>query len=106
MAADPARTRVDKWLFHARFFKTRAMAADLVSAGRVRLNGNRFSKPGHAVVPGDVLTFPQGSRIRVVRVLAPGTRRGPASEAADLFDDLAPEAKDFPEGDGSGERPA
>jgi ribosome-associated heat shock protein Hsp15 len=90
---EPARPvqRIDKWLFCARFFKTRALAAALVSGGKLRLNGARVAKPAHAVGPGDVLTFPQAGRIRVVRVLAPATRRGPAPEARGLYDDLAPE---------------
>ena len=91
MADDAGRMRVDKWLWFARFFKTRGLAADLVSGGRLRLNGSRIVKPAHAVGPGDVLTFPQGSRIRVVRVLAPALRRGPAAEAQALYQDLAPQ---------------
>ncbi|WP_371286138.1 RNA-binding S4 domain-containing protein [Albidovulum sp.] len=82
--------RIDKWLWQARFFKTRSLAAGTVSAGRLRLNGARMAKPGHVVGPGDVLTFPQAGHIRVVRVLACGIRRGPAPEAQTLYDDLAP----------------
>ena len=90
--AEPSgdRIRIDKWLWHARFFRTRSLAAAAVQAGSVRLNGTHCHKPGHAVAQGDVLTFAQGSRIRVVRVLAPGLRRGPAPEAAALFLDLDP----------------
>lgn len=87
--AEGNRLRIDKWLWQARFFKTRAIAADLVSAGRVRRNGARMTKPGTQVAPGDTLTFPQGSRIRVVRVIATGIRRGPPVEAQALYDDLA-----------------
>jgi ribosome-associated heat shock protein Hsp15 len=82
------RLRLDKWLWQARFFKTRAMAAALVSDGHVRVNGTPISRPGRDISIGDVLTFPQGSRIRVVRILALGQRRGPATEAQDLFSDL------------------
>ncbi len=82
--------RLDKWLFYARFFKTRALASAVITKGRVRLNGQRQSKPGHVVRPGDVLTFPMGDQARVIRVLAPGTRRGPATEAQTLYLDLAP----------------
>ncbi|MCV2881444.1 RNA-binding S4 domain-containing protein [Actibacterium sp. XHP0104] len=85
---DRPAIRLDKWLWHARFFKTRTLAARVVSAGHLRLNSVKMSKPGHRVVPGDVLTFPQGAVIRVVRVLAPGTRRGPAPEAQALYADL------------------
>ena len=84
------RLRIDKWLWHARFFKTRGLAADLVLAGRLRRNGARLTKPGKQVGPGDTLTFPQGDRIRVVRVIAVGTRRGPSAEAEALYLDLAP----------------
>lgn len=82
--------RLDKWLFYARFFKTRVLASTLITKGRVRLNGQRQSKPGHAIGPGDVLTFPMGDQTRMIRVLAPGTRRGPATEAQTLYLDLDP----------------
>jgi ribosome-associated heat shock protein Hsp15 len=81
--------RLDKWLWQARFFKTRALAARVVSAGQLRLNAERTDKPARGVGPGDVLTFPQGGRVRVVRVCALGTRRGPAPEAAALYEDIA-----------------
>ena len=80
--------RVDKWLWQARFFKTRALAAELAESGHLRINGQPTRKPGHAVAAGDVLTFAQGNRIRVVRVTALGYRRGPAVEAQTLYDDL------------------
>jgi ribosome-associated heat shock protein Hsp15 len=89
--ADPTaaqRLRLDKWLWQARFFKTRAIAAALVADGHVRVNGTPVSRPGRDITTGDVLTFPQGNRIRVVRILALGLRRGPATEAQDLFSDL------------------
>lgn len=88
----PARpvVRLDKWLWHARFFKTRSLAARQVAEGRVRINGARTDRPARAVGPGDVLTFPQGDRVRVVRVLATGLRRGPAAEAAALYEELPP----------------
>lgn len=80
--------RLDKWLWQARFFKTRGLAAEMVETGHLRLNGQRTGKPGHAVAEGDVLTFPQGGRIRLVRVLSLGERRGPAAEAQMLYLDL------------------
>lgn len=82
--------RADKWLWQARFFKTRALAARVVSAGQVRVNGDRAAKPAQPLRPGDTLTFPQAGRIRVIRIRALGQRRGPAAEAAMLYDDLAP----------------
>ncbi len=82
--------RIDKWLWYARFFKSRSLAGRLCAAGRVRVNGTIVRKAHHALRPGDVLTFPQGPRIRVVRIVALGARRGPAAEARTLYDDLAP----------------
>lgn len=62
----------------------------------MRVNADKTSKPAHAVGAGDTLTFPQGNRIRVVRLLATGNRRGPAEEAQALYDDLTPEQKIVP----------
>ena len=85
--------RLDKWLFHARFYRTRPLAQAAASAGRVRLNGVRVDKPGHAVKPGDVLTLSvpfggRGAEVMAVRVLALAERRGPASEARNLYEVL------------------
>ena len=80
--------RLDKWLWQARFCKSRGLAAELIEAGSVRVNGTRVSRPGRDICVGDVLTFPQGTRIRVIRIAALGLRRGPATEAQDLFTDL------------------
>ncbi len=98
MAEAPRREtiRLDKWLWQARFFKTRSLAARAVAQGRVRLNAARVDKPAQAVGAGDALTFAQGNRIRVVRVLALGTRRGPAAEAQALYEDLAPPGPGVP----------
>lgn len=79
--------RVDKWLWHARFFKTRTLAARMATGGKIRVNGTRISKASALVRAGDTLTFPQGSQIRVVEVADLGTRRGPASEAQALYSD-------------------
>lgn len=88
--ADSLKLRLDKWLWQARFFKGRDLAAAMVTGGHLRLNGQRCLKPGHGVAPGDVLTFPQANRIRVIRILALGERRGPAPEAQALYADLDP----------------
>jgi ribosome-associated heat shock protein Hsp15 len=88
----PPGLRLDKWLWQARFFKSRSVAAELIEAGHVRVNGTRVSRPGRDISAGDVLTFPQGPRIRVVRILALGLRRGPATEAQALYFDLEPPA--------------
>lgn len=86
------KLRLDKWLWQARFFKSRGLAAEMIEAGSVRVNGTRVSRPGRDVTEGDTLTFPQGNRIRVVRVTALGQRRGPATEAQGLYVDLDPQA--------------
>lgn len=99
------KLRIDKWLWQARFFKTRSLAARVVSEGQVRLNSARVAKPAQPVAIDDVLTFPQGTRIRVVRVSAIGTRRGPAAEAQTLFTDLTPPETDQPQTERVGERP-
>lgn len=82
--------RIDKWLWHARFFKTRSLAAKVVSEGKVRVDATPISKPSRSVSPGNVLTFPQGKVIRVIQIDAIGTRRGPAPEAQTLYTDLSP----------------
>lgn len=105
MKASAEKLRLDKWLWHARFFKTRSIAAREVSAGHVRINGEKTDKPARNVGAGDVLTFPQARRVRVVRIEAVGTRRGPASEAQTLYSDLSPEPEkrsDNPSFEGKG----
>ncbi len=81
--------RIDVWLWRARFFKTRSLAAQIVEDGRVRLSrgGARapIDKPSRTVRPGDVLAFAQGPRWLAVRVEALGARRGPAPEARGLY---------------------
>ncbi|MEA1675369.1 RNA-binding S4 domain-containing protein [Nitrospirillum sp. BR 11163] len=91
-AADLAqgRLRLDKWLWYARFLKSRSLAAKLCGSGTIRCAGTPITKAHHAVRPGDVLTFPLGNHIRVIKVLALGTRRGPAPEAQALYEDLSP----------------
>ena len=78
-------------MFQARFCKSRRLAADLVADGHFRLNSQPCAKPGQPLRPGDVLTFPRGHRIRVIRVLHLGQRRGPAAEAQALYQDLDPD---------------
>ena len=87
---DAPSLRIDKWLWHARFFKSRTLASTQCAAGKVRLDGSAVSKAHALVRPGQVLTFVQGRHVRVVKVLAIGKRRGPASEAQALYDDLSP----------------
>ncbi|MDK3019729.1 RNA-binding S4 domain-containing protein [Pseudodonghicola flavimaris] len=97
MSEAPAlRLRLDKWLVHARFCKTRSVAAAQVTAGHIRINGTRAAKPAQAIGPGDVLTLVQPRRVRVVRVEALGLRRGPASEAQTLYTELEDNRDDSP----------
>ena len=84
--------RIDKWLWHARFFKSRTTASKLCAGGRVRVNREVIGKAHHPVRAGDIITFPQGRTIRVVEVVALGERRGPATEAQTLYNDLTPPA--------------
>lgn len=84
------KIRLDKWLWQARFVKSRSLASKLVKGGHVRVNGTKVSKASTAIAPQDVLTFPQARDVRVVKIVALGTRRGPAPEAQTLYEDLTP----------------
>ena len=88
--SDQPSLRIDKWLWHARFFKSRTLASAQCAAGKVRLDGTAIAKAHATVRPGQVLTFVQGRHVRVIKVLAIGTRRGPAKEAQALYEDLSP----------------
>jgi len=82
--------RIDKWLWYARFFKSRSMATKLCNSGKIRINEIVVKKGHHALRLGDVITFSKGPHIRIISVLALGHRRGPAIEAQTLFEDLNP----------------
>lgn len=88
--APPARMRLDKWLWAARFFKTRSLAGREARAGHIRLNGRHVAKASATITAGDVLTFPKARRILVVRVLALSDRRGPSETARSLYEDMTP----------------
>lgn len=81
--------RIDVWLWRARFFKSRALATKFVEDGRVRLTRaqveTRLDKPSRTVRPGDALVFALGGRVTSIVVEALGERRGPASEARELY---------------------
>jgi ribosome-associated heat shock protein Hsp15 len=79
------RRRLDKWLWFARFAKTRSLAAKLVTEGFVRVNGQRAENPAKAIAVGDVLTVAAHHTTAVVRVEALGERRRPAPEARLLY---------------------
>src|SRR5918998_4001220 len=78
------RVRIDKWLWAARFYKSRSLAADAVSGGLAQLNGARV-KPSREVGPGDELELTIGQTRRVVIVSGVSERRGPAKEAVKLY---------------------
>ena len=82
------RQRLDKWLWHARVVRARTSAAALIEAGHVRINGVREKAPGHAVKTGDVLTIGLDRTVRVLRVVGLAERRGDASAARVLYEDL------------------
>jgi len=82
------RQRLDKWLWHARVVRARSSAAALVEAGHVRINGVREKAPGHAVKAGDVLTVALDNSVRILKVVAFAERRGDATAARLLYEDL------------------
>ena len=82
--------RLDKWMWFARFIKSRSLAAKFCQASRIKVNGCLVSKAHHMVHLDDVLTFLKDSNVRVIKIVCLGARRGPAREAQDLYEDLAP----------------
>jgi len=88
--SDQARLRIDRWLWFARFFKSRSAASQVCNARRIRIAGKIIAKASHTVKVGDVLTFPQARTIRTIKIVALGTRRGPAPEAQMLYEDMDP----------------
>ena len=84
------KQRLDKWLFFSRAVKSRTLAQKLIETGAIRVNSERTDRSDHKVGPGDVLTMTVHTRLLVWRILDPGSRRGPAPEAALLYEDLSP----------------
>ena len=86
--------RLDKWLWCARFYKSRSLASKAISQSGLRLTRGktitRITKPAFAVLPDDVLTFAKGPHTKVIRIICLAKRRGPASEAQTLYEDLSP----------------
>jgi ribosome-associated heat shock protein Hsp15 len=87
------RQRLDKWLWHARVVKARTSAAALVESGHVRVNGARETSPGHAVKAGDVITIALDRGVRLMKVAGFSERRGDATAARALYEDLNPGPK-------------
>lgn len=90
MTDTAAKLRLDKWLWYARFFKTRSLAATVVGSGKIRVNGMPVAKRSVAIVVGDVLTFPKEDDIRVIQIDALDTQRRGAPLAQTLYTDLSP----------------
>jgi ribosome-associated heat shock protein Hsp15 len=86
------RRRIDKWLWYARLARTRTAAQALAVSGRVRVNSDKNQSASQGLKTGDVLTVALDSGVRVLRVILLGDRRGPASEARLLYEDLTPPA--------------
>ena len=82
------KQRLDKWLWHARVVKARTSAASLVESGHVRINGVREKSPGHAVKAGDVLTVSLDRGVRLMKVIGFSERRGDATAARTLYEDV------------------
>lgn len=110
--ADPTapveRDRIDRWLWCARFYKTRGLAAAAAAGGKVRLNGARVDKAGCLIKRGDLLTFARGGRpnaVVVVEVVDFATRRGPAEAARALYREIGdgPRGGDRATGEASGD---
>ena len=91
MSGGAGSLRIDKWLWAARFFKTRGLAAEAIDAGRVSVNGER-AKPAKAVKPGDTLAIRRPPYEHAVKVLGVSERRGPAAEAQKLYEET-PESR-------------
>lgn len=87
---EPVRQRLDKWLWFARILKSRTLAQKLISSGAVRIDGNRVTGPDYRVVPDMVLTMTVNEQLRILKIVDTGERRGPASEAVLLYEDLTP----------------
>lgn len=85
--------RLDRWLWFTRLVKTRTLAAKFVETGKVRVNAVKVIKPSRTVRAGDVVTATLHRRLHVLKVLAPGERRGPASEAQTLYEDITPQPR-------------
>ncbi len=86
--SEDQRQRLDKYLWFARVVKTRTLAAKLISGGNVRVNTERITSPSKLVAPGDVLTIAVQRTVRVLKINAPGVRRGPFVEAKQLYEEI------------------
>ena len=97
-ADDQTGQRLDQWLWFARIAKSRTLAQALIDRGKVRLNKEKVDKPSQKLKPSDTLTISLGPMVRILKVLGIGKRRGPASEAASLYEELTPRADETTSG--------
>lgn len=82
--------RIDKWLWHARFYKTRSIAQKQVSTGKIRVDREKISSPSRKVTTGNVLTITRERDIKIIEILAIADKRGPYSQAQLLYNDMSP----------------
>ena len=88
MDGKPNKVRIDKWLWWARFFKTRSLSTKIITKGAVRLNSRRIVKPSVEIEVNDVLTFTSGKSVRVIKVLSLGERRVNYEEARKMYENV------------------
>lgn len=84
------KERLDRFLFFSRAVKSRTLAQKIIETGAIRINSDKTVRSDHKVGAGDVLTMSLQGRVLVWRIIDPGTRRGPASEAQGLYEDMSP----------------
>ena len=85
MISNIDKVRADKWLWFARFFRTRSLSSKYISENSVRVNGTKTKKPSASVKPGDIITLTVGNTTKVVKILSCGVRRGSALDAELLY---------------------
>ena len=83
------KIRLDTWLWYARFYKSRSLSSKAILSGKLRVNANKIIKPASKVKINDILTINHVNMVRVIQVQSLGSRRGPASEAQQLYKDLS-----------------
>ena len=83
------KIRLDTWLWYARFYKSRSLSSKAILSGKLRVNSNKIIKPASKVKINDVLTINHINMVRIIQVQSLGSRRGPASEAQKLYNDLS-----------------
>ena len=83
------KIRLDTWLWYARFYKSRTLSSKAILSGKLRVNSDKIIKPASKVKINDVLTINHANMVRIIQVQSLGVRRGPASEAQKLYNDLS-----------------